>query len=431
MRLAWIGLGFATAVLLARVLGPEGFGAYSYVLAWLLFGAALVQAGFPQLLVREVATCRAQSEAPLAAGVIRAATGLVLAASLVFTAGLLALHDIGLLAPLEPVLLYVGLPVLLLRAAAMTLQAASRGYGHVLRGQAAELVVRPVLHVLLLLVLLAGLLPVPLDPVSAMGAYALAAFAGLLYAIWALRPLARTLATRSPRYEVRGWLASSGKLGVYTWMTAVNLHTAPIALGMLAVATEVAEFRVAWHVAALVPIGHGVMNAIHAPALASAHARADRAALQSLASRHCMIGIAAAAPLCLLVLFWGEGLVALAFGEAYRAAAAPLVILALAQLANAAVGPVGLLMISARQERALLLAQAAVVGAHVLLLLALTPVWGAIGAAAASGAAIVALNLVLLLLVRSRLGIWSLPLGRVGGVRPAATGGVARQRPQT
>lgn len=414
MRVGSIATTFAIGVLLARSLGPEAFGDYSYLLAWILFGAALVQAGSPQLLVREVAAYRARGEDALAAGIIRAGQGLVLTASLTLVAGFLVLREAGPLASVAPLLLYLGLPLLVLRSLDMVLQAVTRGLGRVLRGQGSELVVRPVVQLALLLLLAAGLLPVPLTEASAMGAYTLAAAAALAYATWSLRTALASDRVAERRYDLVAWAAASGRLGVYTWLTALNTHMGPIVLGLMAVATDVAEYRVAWQISALVPIGLGVMNAIQAPTLTAAFVREDITGLQRLVAHHCMVCLAVAAPICLFLLVWGESFVVLAFGAEYRAAVTPLVVLTLGQLVNAGVGPVGLLMVATRHERALLVTQAVVVTTNVVLLLLLIPIWGGLGAAVASAGSLIALNLTLLFIVRSRLRIWSLPLVRRG-----------------
>src|SRR5688500_8786945 len=54
-------LALMITVPLARVLGPEGFGHYSVVLAVLTFAAIPVQFGIPSLLMREVSRARAEN----------------------------------------------------------------------------------------------------------------------------------------------------------------------------------------------------------------------------------------------------------------------------------------------------------------------------------------------------------------------------------
>jgi len=61
LRAISIGLGFLSTVLLARLLGAEGYGIYSYVFAWVMLLSILAQAGLPDLVVRETAQGIAQN----------------------------------------------------------------------------------------------------------------------------------------------------------------------------------------------------------------------------------------------------------------------------------------------------------------------------------------------------------------------------------
>ena len=54
IRIVGTGLAFALSVVLARTLGAEGFGIYSFVLSLLIFLSIPIQAGFPNLAVREI-----------------------------------------------------------------------------------------------------------------------------------------------------------------------------------------------------------------------------------------------------------------------------------------------------------------------------------------------------------------------------------------
>lgn len=410
MRVLSMGLAFVIGVVLARGLGPEGFGQYSVVIAWILLGVAIAEAGAPQVLVREISAYRAVGENELAAGIIRTGQIFVICTALVIVPGLLVLDQFGSLGKVDALLLYLGLPLLAIRSLDAVLQSSTRGLGRVLRGQASELVVRPGVQLTLLLVLAAGVLPVALAPVSAIGIYLAACVAGLVYSAVTLTQARSILGTRRRQRELGPWLSSTWKIGLYTWLTALNAQSSLIILGALSTAAESADFRVALQNAALVPVGLNVMNAIQAPAVSAAFRRGDREELQRLVSRNCAVSLATSAPIGLLFIIWGGGFVQLLFGEQYAGAAPALAALAIGQLVNAGVGPVGLLMVASRNERRLLITQTGLVAANVALSVALVPEFGALGAAIASATALILLNLLLLWQVRKELGIWSLPV---------------------
>lgn len=419
MRLSYTLMAFLIGLVLARGLGPAAYGEYAFVLAWILLAAGLVQAGLPQLLVREVASYRQEAEHGLALGIIRTAQGFVVAVSLLFLAAFLLAERVEFLGDVDRMVLFLGLPLLVLLTLSAVLQASTRGLGRVLIGQMSEMTVRPGFHLLLLALLWLGPLPLGFTPASAMAAYTLAAVASLVFALRGLSRSTVPLGAPARRYDRSRWAAGFWKLSAIGWINAFNLHVSLIILGSLAAGVEVAQYRVAWQNAALIPIGLSVMNAIQGPSFSAAHTRGDRAALQRLASRNCLVSVGFALPVVVFLALWGEPFIIRVFGDDYAASVAPLIALAFGQLANAGVGPVALLLVASRNERLVLMTHGTTLVGNVLLCLVLVPSMGALGAALATSGAMAAGNLILLGLVRRKLGVWSLPLLRLPGGRDA------------
>ena len=82
LRVAFSGLSFAGSVLLGRLLGEEGFGAYSYALAWIVLIGIPAILGMDQLLARDIAAYHATSQWGPLRGLLRQATVAALIASL-------------------------------------------------------------------------------------------------------------------------------------------------------------------------------------------------------------------------------------------------------------------------------------------------------------------------------------------------------------
>jgi O-antigen/teichoic acid export membrane protein len=78
MRLAGIPLSLATSVLLARLLGPEGFGYYSFAMALVPLLAIPVSSGLQQLATRQVVSYRLAEQFSLARGLVSLSGGWVL-----------------------------------------------------------------------------------------------------------------------------------------------------------------------------------------------------------------------------------------------------------------------------------------------------------------------------------------------------------------
>src|SRR5262249_6888638 len=87
LRVAFGAISFAVSVLLARLLGTRGLGAYSYALAWVTLAGAPAILGFDQLLVREIPKYRLSTAWSLLHGIVRATNWIVLGVS----AGLIAI----------------------------------------------------------------------------------------------------------------------------------------------------------------------------------------------------------------------------------------------------------------------------------------------------------------------------------------------------
>jgi len=96
------------------------------------------------------------------------------------------------------------------------------------------------------------------------------------------------------------------------------------------------------------------------------------------------------------------------FAEAY----VPLVIICIGQLVNASIGSVGSLLNMTGHEKDT--TKSIFIGAtvNVLLNLALTPVWGPIGAAIATTVTLIVWNMIMWQKVRSRIGIEPSPFVR-------------------
>src|SRR5690606_14023843 len=68
---SYTALSFATTVLLARLLSPEGYGVYTYALAWVTIIGAPAHAGLATLALRESASGLARAEPWLVRGAWR------------------------------------------------------------------------------------------------------------------------------------------------------------------------------------------------------------------------------------------------------------------------------------------------------------------------------------------------------------------------
>jgi O-antigen/teichoic acid export membrane protein len=414
LKLASGGIGFALAVLLARALGPSGYGLYAFVFALVSLMAIPVELGLPHLVVRETARAHAREQWGLMRGIWRwaalAAGSLAVLIALVVGALAWALAD--RFSGVQLATFAWGLLLVPLIALGNLAGAALRGLQHVIQGQLSELVIRPAAFLLLVAgVLLWG--PGSLAADSAMALHAAAAACALAAgaALLARERPESVMRDPVPVYETRRWLHSALPLALVAGMHLVHQYTDLVMLGLLVDNDQVGIYRVAAQAAAVVAFGLNAMNMVVAPRFAHHHATGDTAALQWTATFSARVILMLTLPVVAALALLGEPVIRLVFGPDYSSGYAALAILAVGQLGNAIFGSVAFLLNMTGHERDTARGLAVAVAVNVVLNLLLIPLLGLEGAALATTTTLVLWNVLLWRAVRRRLGIDSTAMG--------------------
>jgi O-antigen/teichoic acid export membrane protein len=402
-------LALALGVVLARTLGAEGYGVYTYAFAIMSLLMVVAEAGMPTLLMREMAASHGRAEWGLLRGVLRRAAQFVtLASTTISLVGLLAVW--WLAGTLAPAVLYTTtlmLLVLPLAAGAKTVAHAMRGLHCVVVGQAVEMLVRPML-VFALVGIAFVLRPDWRQPQYAMAAQLLAALAVLVVGGLILRHLTpRPAKTARPAYRSREWLRSALPFTLIGGAGMINNHTDIIMLGWFTSPAEVGTYRVAVQGAMLVAFSLQVAGSVVAPQFSRLHAQGDMAKLQRLVTQSAQVILLAALPVALTFIIIGGAIVSSIFGTEFASAHEPLTILAVGQLVNAGFGSVGFLLNMTGHEKiaARTLWQTALI--NIVLNAALIPLYGMNGAAIATAISLGIWNLLLYRQVKVKLNIVS------------------------
>jgi len=400
-------LTFAVAVLLARMLGPEDYGVYSFALAIIMLTASLVQIGVPQLVVRETAREVACGDWCVVRGLWRWSNAVVLSSSML---GLLAvvtyiISSPGLDSP-RGTTMTVGLLLIPLIAITAVRASCLRGLMRMIWGLLTDSVFR--LGFLLLFVTVFALsvnMRNQITPQIVMGLHLLAGLIAFLLSVFVLRRVgpAALYSNVGRKYESRAWRKAMLPLGLTTGLHLVNSYTDLIVLGLLRSDAEVGVYRAVLQVALLTVFGLHAINQVLEPYFAQLFQRGDYNRLQRLATISARLILTFALPPIALFLFAGDEVLAWVFGDAYHAGGVALSIVALAQLFNAAAGSVGVLLNMTRNERYTVIGVAAAVVLNLCLNVLLIPTLGMEGAACATAVSIVVWNLILWYFVRTRL----------------------------
>jgi O-antigen/teichoic acid export membrane protein len=411
LKAAYIMLSFATIVALARMLGPNGYGIYTYVFALVSLLSIPAEFGLPNLVVRETANALAKQAWGAIQGIWRWSGKITIALTIILVLGaILTVAIFGDHFSREQlVTLFWGLALVPLVALGDLRGAALRGLNRVIQGQLPEQVILPGFYILLILG--AGfVLPTGhLTPVMAMLLRVLAAalaFAIGAWLLWRATPL--EVRHSKPVYESRRWLASTLPLAFTSSMGFINSRASIIILGLFVSSTDVGIYRVADQMAILVSIGLDAMNMVIAPQFAHLYAIGDMGRLQRLATASARVVLCLTLPVALVFLFFGKTLLNLVFGPEFIPAYEPLAILTVGQLINSATGSVGFLLMMTGYEQDTARGMAIAAVSNIVLNLVLVPLWGTKGAALASAITLVIWNVLLWLAVRRRLKINSM-----------------------
>ncbi|WP_019570960.1 flippase [Thioalkalivibrio sp. ALE11] len=405
-QIAEVLLGLLLLVLLARGLGAEGLGVYAFVLGLMTLLSVPTRMGLPPLIVRETARGQASGAWGPVRGLWRWAHGVAMGLSVLVALGLggviivAGVEDETLRSTLLWGVLLVPLLALLgIRTAAL------RGLRHVLAGVLPGQVIRPGLAVVLIGLLL-WLPAVALTPDLAMAMMVLAAvLAFALGVLWLYRVRPPEMTRAAPEYDARAWFAAAWPMALSHGFQQINRYADVILLGILAASVEVGVYRTAAQGALMVALALKALNMVVAPYITRLYNQGEFGKLQKMARRTAQAALAFAVPSVLVFALVGEWLLVTVFGPDFGAAWLPLLILGLGQVFNAGFGSTGLLLNMTGHERDVTRVVAVAAGLNVVLNLALIPLFGVAGAAAATSVSLVVWNVWLWFVVRRRLRI--------------------------
>lgn len=408
VKVASLAFTFAVTIVLARALGAQEFGLYSFIIALVTVMAVPSQFGLPSLVLRETARSVATDDYGRLLGSWRWSSRITFLMSLaVIALGLIAAVVLGSTVPaLQSTAYRFGLLLIPLLSLGALRAGALRGLGKVVQGLLPELVLIPALLVVFMgTVWLVS--PASLDATSAMAAHALAAGAAFLIGLAFLyrgRPKALT-SDIEPIYDLEGWRNSALPMAIIMGVGVLFRHTDTVMLGLLTTEEHVGVYRVASQWAWLVTFGSQIVNFAIPPFIARFYAQDDSRRLQTIAKRAGAAGALSSLPPLLVFVLAGKPVISFALGPSYEGAYLPLVILATGQFASVLMGSCGTLLAMTNYERD----TATVLGVSVLANIGLNalfiPLWGPLGAAMVSAAVLFGYNVVLRKIVRLRLGI--------------------------
>lgn len=409
-------LALALGVVLARGLGVDGYGIYSYILAIMIVLVVVADLGMSTLVLRQFAAYHSQCHWGLMRGLLVRSIQLVFLISIVLVVlALFIVEDISSQAlRIAGDLVIWALVLFPLLTFTKLIASMLQGLQHVVKAQTIEGLIRPIF-------VLSGvsgvfyIYPAMRLPHYVVVIQVVCAVGVLLLAMTLLRQyLPKKVYTAKSEYHSRQWLMSALPLTIIGGVGVLNSQTDILMLGFFTSPEEVGIYSVAVQGSALVAFGLHAANAVIAPQLSRLYVQADYARLQRLVTYSARAVLLTALPIALAFCLIGGKVAGWVFGPEFTASQTPMAILAVGQLVNAAMGSVGFLLNMTGHEKDVARTLVFATGLNILLNYFLIPQYGVNGAAVATAISIVIWNIVLCRLVKQRIGINSTVFNLIG-----------------
>lgn len=408
VRILGTGAAFALSVFLARSLDANGFGLYSFVLALLVFFTVPLQAGLPNLIVRESAKLIISGDWSSIKGLALWVLKLLLlySISLCILFGAVSQFDLTILRGERLLLFATGLALIPLLPLLLIQGALIRGLGHVIAGIIPDAILRPILTLFFATVII-YVARDNLTPLAALVAYITAICVSVFASttiLWWLIPKEEKNLEFSTAHQ-KDWKKAAYPLTVAGGLQLMFSYTDIIILGAFHSNEDVGVYRAASQLSILVAFGLSAINQMLHSHFARLYAQKQMRKLQQLVtySSIAISGIAAAP--ALVFLFGGELVLETVFGKEFIDGALPLAILTIGQLANAIFGSVGAILNMTGHERDSMRGMCYSLFANIILSIMLIPEYGLTGAAFSTAVSLLVWNFILRIYVKKRLDI--------------------------
>ena len=400
------GLGFISVTLMARWLGADEYGRYTYVATWVLVCSKLISALFDRLLVRQTAYYETLHTPALALGLFRTALIFTVSMSALVSACSAAAYFWG--SDLQSGRLWLiamaGLPF---SAILSNTNSFIQGNHRVLSAQIAEMCISPLLWLMCLVLLYYVICPWGGTTFSAEWAAAgnlAVAFIVLLIGIALLWPSIKPLIGLRPTYDFEGWRKSGVWFFLSTALFLINNRADLLLLGYFSNNKAVGVYKVAVILSEILKLPLIAVNSVLLPQIALYFARNEIDDLQKLVKHSARISTAVAIIIAALLITLSPYLLQF-YGTAYNDSYKAMLILCAGQLVNVASGSVGNILNMTKHDRDVFIGLAISTGSNILINVWLIPSMGYMGAACAAAISTILWNILLVALVFWRLRI--------------------------
>ena len=406
LKLMSLPLGIVTSVILARVLGPEGYGQYAFIVSAISILSLPFGSGLGQLISREVAKYHHAGEWKLFKGLIRRVNQWSFVGSILIalTVAGIALSQTNYQINDRWTLFLVAVFQIPLLGLIAVRSSMLRGLRRVFYAQLPELLIQPGLHLMIIgFLIISGFL----NTVSTLLALEAATFCAFLLGSWLVKfYYPKEARSVRPDYRHGEWWAALLPMTLLAAVGTFNGQIGILLLGWLGSDEDVAALRLATSGAGLVVLSQTIINLVIGPYITRAWRDNDKVQLQRLSRQSARAALLFSLPIAFPLIFMGEEFVGFIYGDVYvDSVPLPLTILCIGQLVNVGVGSVGMFLTMTGFEKDTLKGHMVALIVNVTAAIFLIPILGANGAALAVALGLVTWNVLLAVRLFQRVGI--------------------------
>lgn len=418
LRILTLLVSLSSTVILTRILEVDEYGSYVFALAVMNLVAIPIQAGLPQLVVRETSKLDQRGDLELLNGLLlRAIQGVVLLSATVLIIAIPVMvsqvSQRNGFADLDVIL--IAFLLVPLAALAPVLGAALRGFERISVGQFVGTVLRPII---LLGLLFACLFFGFINTISAQSVMWLHVGAALISCIVAALILLRCVGAKlrgvGRRYETRNWLHDLWPLSLIAGLSILLNKTDILMLRSMTGLGDVAHYNVALQIGTVAFLANQGMRMVSQPRLARLHEAGDIQGMQTVLTMSARFVTLSTLPFAITFWIFGGDIIEGLFGLSYMFALVPALIFITGYTIQAVFGAAEGLLKMAGYERVILRSIPVALFGNVGLNAILIPIYGATGAAVATVLSTIFWKGYLALVAKRKLGLNVLAWGGKG-----------------
>lgn len=388
-------------IVLARFLGPEQFGDYAFSVSLVIILSIFSNLGLPVVITRFGAMYHLTQKWNLLKGILTFSNTRIFVSSLAVVALTATLIGFDIIKTPAKYHILAALPIVVFLALSNVRTAILTAIEKVNLSQLPEMILRPVLFLLAILIFYyLGLL----NSLTAVTLYTLINLFIYFVGVYLVKKYIRNHTEGiSPGDESKLWIHSALPLFFLGGIQVLGAQADVFLLGVLARNEEVGIFKSMYQISLLIIFSLTAVNAIASPHIVRHFEQGNWRSLKKLLIIFCVINLSFALLISLPFFMYGDFFIKILYGEAYLAGFATLRILLVGRFMNAIFGVSNqfLKMMGYERQATKGILIGSVIG--VLLSFLLIPKFGMIGAAVASSSALVLWNVYLFSIVVRRI----------------------------